>query len=217
MKKHLIALPLAALAVISMTGCSYPGSDEVANEYYEQVRGQQGQTQTQTPPATPAPAQPSQGTEQGWQTPGSEAESSAPAETESAAPSQEAGTTIDLGSDEVKGTVYLEAVQSFSPYLSKFVIDGDTLHYTKYTCLGEDKGSRASGKLTAWSVNEEKKEIQWPGDSDLQTGPVAVTDQFLETIYVTGDEMASSDLEAQQNAFSSMCLDAGQTIAEFVF
>ncbi|WP_140393307.1 hypothetical protein [Leucobacter sp. 7(1)] len=212
MKKHLIALPLAALAVISMTGCSYPGSDEVAAEYQKQVHEQQAQTQ----PAAPAPAQPSQDAEQGWQTPGSEVESSAPAETESAAPSQEAGTTIDLGSDEVKGTVYLEAVQSFSPYLSKFVVDGDTLHYSRYTCLGEDEGSRATGMLKPWSVNEQKKEIQWPGDSDLQTGPVAVSDQFLETMYVTGDEMATSDLEAQQNAFSSMCLDAGQSIAEFI-
>lgn len=212
MKKHLIALPLAALAVIGMTGCSYPGSDEVAAEYQKQVHEQQGQAQ----PATPAPAQPSQGTEQGWQAPDSGAGSSAPAETGSAAPSQETGTTIDLGSDEVEGTVYLEAVQSFSPYLSKFVIDGDTLHYTKYTCLGEDKGSRASGKLMAWSVNEDKKEIQWPGDTDLQTGPLAVTDQFLETSLVTGDEMASSDIEAQQSAFSSMCMDAGQSIAEFI-
>lgn len=206
MKKHLIALPLAALAVVGMTGCT---AVVVPDE-----------PQATVTLAPQGEAQPSQGAEQGWQTPDSEPESSAsaevPAETESAAPSQEAGITLDLGSDDVKGTVYLEAVQSFSPYLSKFVIDGDTLHYSKYTCLGEDKGSRASGMLKAWSVNEDKKEIQWPGDSDLQTGPVAVSDQFLETMYVTGDEMATSDLEAQQNAFSSMCMDAGQAIADFI-
>lgn len=202
MKKHLIALPLAALAVVGMTGCT---AVVVPDE-----------PQATVTLAPQGEAQPSQGAEQGWQTPDSEAESSAPAEAEPTAPSQEAGTTIDLGSDEVKGTVYLEAVQSFSPYLSKFVVDGDTLHYSRYTCLGEDEGSRATGMLKPWSVNEQKKEIQWPGDSDLQTGPVAVTDQFLETIYVTGDEMATSDLEAQQNAFSSMCLDAGQAIADFI-
>lgn len=206
MKKHLIALPLAALAVVGMTGCT---AVVVPDEPQATVTlAPQGEAQT------------SQDAEQGWQTPSTEVESSAPAdapaETGSAGPSKEAGITLDLGSDDVKGTVYLEAVQSFSPYLSKFVVDGDTLHYSKYTCLGEDKGSRASGMLKAWSVNEDKKEIQWPGDSDLQTGPVAVSDQFLETMYVTGDEMASSDLEAQQNAFSSMCLDAGQAISDFI-
>lgn len=207
MKKHLMTLPLAALAVIGMSGCT---AVIVPDEPQATVTVSPQDSEAQT----------SQDAEQGWQTPSTEVESSAPAEApaeaEPSAPSQGPGTTIDLGSDEVKGTVYLEAVQSFSPYLSKFVVDGDTLHYTKYTCLGEDKGSRASGMLKAWSVNEEKKEIQWPGDSDLQTGPVAVTDQFLETMYVTGDEMATSDLETQQNAFSSMCMDAGQAIADFI-
>lgn len=206
MKKHLIALPLAALAVISMTGCT---AVVVPDE-----------PQATVTLAPQGEAQPSQNAEQGWQTPSTEVESSAPAEApaeaESSAPSQEAGTTIDLGSDEVKGTVYLEAVQSFSPYLSKFVVDGDTLHYSRYTCLGEDEGSRATGMLKPWSVNEQKKEIQWPGDSDLQTGPLAITDQLLETSLVTGGEMASSDLEAQKSNFSSMCLDAGQSIAEFI-
>lgn len=220
MKKHLIALPLAALAVISMTGCSYPGSDEVANEYYEQVRGQQGQTQPQ--PGTPAPAQPTQDAEQGSQSPSTEAESSAPAEapagTEAAAPSQEAGTTIDLGGDDVEGTVYLEAIQGFSPEMDKYVIDGDTIHYAKYTCLGEDKGLRVKGTLVPWDEAGEQYEIEWLRNTDVLNGPLSYDDDVLDTSMLgnAGGGIASTDLEAEQAAFSSMCLEAGEAIAGFV-
>ncbi|MEU3041576.1 hypothetical protein ABZ700_11595 [Streptomyces diastaticus] len=197
MKKHLMALPLAALAVIGMSGCT---AVVVPDEPQATV----------TVSPQDSDAQPSQDAEQGSQTQDSETKPAVPSQ------EQEAGTTIDLGGDEMKGTVYLEAVQSFSPYLSKFVVDGDTLHYSRYTCLGEDEGSRATGTLGAWHINEELQEIQWPGETDLQTGPLAITDQLLETSLVTGDEMASSDLEAQKSRFSSMCMDAGQSIAEFI-
>lgn len=205
MKKHLIALPLVALAAIGMTGCT---AVVVPDEPQATV--------TLAPKDTSA--QPSQSSEQGWQTqaPETGAETSAPTETGSAAPSQEAGTTIDLGSDGATGTVYLEAVQAFSPYMSKYVIDGDTVHYSKFTCVGEDKGARVKGTLTPWSTDKKQMEIKWSGNTDLDTGPFLVTDQAMETTLITGDDVAFSDLEAQKNTFSAMCLETGDAIASIV-
>lgn len=216
MKKHLIALPLAALAVIGMTGCTAV------------VVPDDPQATVSLAPTQPAPsqeseaAQSSQDAEQGWQTPTTEAESSAPAEapagTEAAAPSQEAGTTIDLGGDDVEGTVYLEAIQGFSPEMDKYVIDGDTIHYAKYTCLGEDKGLRVKGTLVPWDETGEQYEIEWLRNTDVLNGPLSYDDDVLDTSMLgnAGGGIASTDLEAEQAAFSSMCLEAGEAIAGFV-
>lgn len=210
MRKALIALPLAVLTMIGLAGCTaveVPDKPQATVILTPQTDKDSPAT-TDTPSAPPAEVQPGQPTQA----------SSVPAE--SAEQTQKTGTTLDLEADGVEGTVYLQAVQDFSPYLNEFIVDGDTILYKRFNCLG--KQAEHSGTLNNWGG--EGKWVEWGSSVSADamapsTGGTVITATTMDTTSITISQIneATTEADAQTRHLRAMCLETGDTILNVVF
>lgn len=198
MKKKMIALPLAVLAVIGLAGCSYPGSDEIAAEYYEQARTSNGSA------TAPAAAGTSTAT-----APADEEQAAAPEASEPAeeSPSASPRSTLDLssGDEDSEGKRYYMAVQKFSPTIDSWLIDGEKAHFTQYDCTGAVT-VKGTGTLEPFG---EEYWLEWdPGISVMDTQMIGttfeITDEYLAQANGS-DDAATPDKAAEAQEFAQMC------------
>ncbi|WP_433674794.1 hypothetical protein [Microbacterium gorillae] len=134
------------------------------------------------------------------------------APTEAPAAEEPDENAVDLSTEE--GTVYLHAVQAFSPRLERWVVDGDTLIFQELDCLGRTKKDVTANLV---DTGADTYLATWEGDNPLMHSPqskLTITDTALTPDY---GEIASSRAEAQADIYQNMCIEAGGAIASFIF
>jgi hypothetical protein len=205
--KKILTTALTVIAVpLLLTGC-------IAVESAPQGSEQQPPaTQSAAPEQSPAPA------EEITDAPTVDATEPADADGDDAAPTEFPATeepdenAVDLSAED--GTVYLHAVQAFSPRLERWVVDGDTLIFQELDCLGRTKKD-VTANLVDTGANTFL--ATWEGDNPLINSPqsaLTITDTALTPDY---GEIASSRAEAQADIYQNMCIEAGGSIASFIF
>ncbi|MBP1325063.1 hypothetical protein JOF28_000295 [Leucobacter exalbidus] len=197
MKKQAIALSLVAAVLLGTTACtSYPGSDEIAAEYYAQVRAEAAaeqipsDTEQQQDPAAQEPA---------VEQPASETDSS-------------------KGTAPQSGTEYFQANQRFSPVLDKWVVDGTTVSFKQYSCAGSVTGE-GNGTLAPTGYADGSLEITWDPDAtgvDSVGRNLEITDRYLSQLHGIDDGAAIVDKKAAAVKFTKMCGELGDTVLKLL-
>ena len=191
---------LLAIALLGLSGCGYPGDDEDRAAIHAGAQDPQ-------PPATSAPSSEPE-------TPGEDDES-----TEDGSQGESTGETADLGVED--GEVqYLRAIQNFSPTLERWVVDEEAgeVTYSLINCLGQAQSEGVATLEQGDGGEGTAFEATWIGASPLEN--VAAESVLLD---ITDDtltnfsDVATSRTEIEAGNFVSMCTEAGETAAEFVF
>lgn len=199
--KKMFALPVAAAVVaLSMGGCV-----TVDNTPVSAPKTGQSSQEAQAPephPTEEAAPQPSDGGEP---------------ESETAAPEIE---TIDLSPES--GTLYLHAVQAFSPEFEAWTIDTEagTVEYRRYSCLGTTQGIGVGSIAPREGGDEDAYMITWEGENPGRAGNgsslqdrVTVSEKTLQS----GSEVSTTHHDIEVERFTGLCKDAGEMVAGFVF
>lgn len=202
MKKIPATLAVVAAAGLMLSGCvtieSEPqGSDEV--------------------PATSAPAtEPAQDEGEAPADESSEPDADATEDDQESEEPDESAETVDIAGD-AEGTVYARAHQAFSPYLVVWVVDEDEsrIVYTERNCLGRIV-EQGSGSYED-PADEDYTLITWDANpfGNGQTSRVDLTETSVGIQYQS--ETATTSVEAATDQYMGMCVDAGETVADFIF
>ncbi|MFP3397639.1 hypothetical protein SB749_15015 [Brevibacterium sp. SIMBA_078] len=188
------AVASLALAVLALTGCVVENAPA----------GAKG-------PKTPATSAPSTEPE----TPGEDDESTA----EDGSQDESKGETTDLGVED--GQVqYLRAIQNFSPTMERWVVDEDAAEvtYSTMNCLGQPEAEGVATLEQAGGNEGTAFEATWIGKSPLKNvAAESVRLEITEDTLTNFSDVATSRTEIEARNFSRMCVDAGETAADFVF
>lgn len=221
--KKMFALPvMVATAALALGGCVTVDNTPVSAP----------KTETTEEAAQPQPAEevdapaPSDG--------GGEAEAPAPSDgggegTEALAPSDGGGESegspapdaeeVELSPEE--GTLYLRAIQGFSPELEAWTIDtdADAVEYRRYNCLGTTSSVGVGTIAPREGGDEGDYLISWEGDSPMPAGSgasqeerVTMTDRTLEVSM----DVSSTHHDIELERFGGMCKSTGEAVARFV-
>lgn len=221
MNKHLIAAPLAILAVLGMTSCTAVAVSEHPQATVTiEPQGENGsgvlnleggsESSENSPTATP---------------PSSSEEEVKPDEKPSTSKldlgaSKDAGTTDSKTPEKstAKGTRYLKANQAFSPSLSVWDVDGEKVSYKEYNCLAKVV-AQGSGVLAPTGWDDGSQELAW--------GPESLNVEMVETYLVVAEDTLTPSAGMEQAAstnkswhaeqFTSMCAETGDTVVDIVF
>lgn len=193
-----MSLSLVAAALLGKTACtSYPGSDEIAAEYYAQVRAEAASEQ-------PLPSDAEQPPESAAEEPATEQ------------------TPSDTAAPEVStpqaGTEYFQANQRFSPVLDKWVIDGTSASFKQYSCTGSVT-AEGNGTLEPAGSTGESFSLTWdPATTgvDMVGRQLEITDRYLSQAYGIDDGAAVTDKKAAAVKFTKMCGELGDTVLKIL-
>lgn len=192
-----MGLSLVAAVLLGMTACtSYPGSDEIAAEYYAQARAEAASERF-------LPADPGQP-----QDPASE--------TAAEQPSSEADKPKSVLPEGA--TEYFQANQRFSPVLDIWVVDGTTASFKQYTCSGS-LTAEGMGTLAPTGYSDGSLEIKWDPDAtgvDLVGRNLEITDRYLSQMHGIDDGAAITDKPAAAAKFTKMCGELGDTVLKLL-
>ncbi|MGO1971606.1 MAG: hypothetical protein ACTH2Q_01480 [Propionibacteriaceae bacterium] len=118
-------------------------------------------------------------------------------------------------------TVYLHAIQAFSPKVDWWRVDGEDLSYKQVNCLGR-KIIDATGTLGP--DEDGVREVTWDEANPLAAdgGEVSglqsqleINENHLVEEGMPDDDRATSDIEPERDRFLAMCKEAGETVADF--
>lgn len=192
MKKQTLALPLAALALIGMTGCT---AVVVPDEPQATVTlaPQDGTSTTET---NPVPE------DSGSQEPAQSEQAEQPAESQN--------STLDLsaGDEGSEGTRYYMAEQKFSPTINSWLIEGTEVHFKQYNCTG---AAVVTGTGTLEPYGEENGYLlEWdPGISVMDTQMIGdtfvITPEYMAQMNSIDTNAATPDKAAEAQEFVQMC------------
>lgn len=204
---------LVAVSMLS-AGCGYPGD--------AQDRAAAGAQPTATATVTVGPDG----------TPSSTPEDSSSA---SGSPTAGASTTpkptlplVDLSPET--GTTYLAAHKAagmlsppkiMGPWVVQWHIDGDQVTYREINCLGTAVRTATGtledgedGQVVRWIDNGDgEADDPWVGNAATETTRVKVSDAELKASL---QEVATSDVDGQTEAFVGHCKDAGEDVVDFL-
>lgn len=107
------------------------------------------------------------------------------------------------------GHEYAVSIQTWSPYMQLWRVDGTAVTYTQINCLG-DEGEVTTG---TWEGNT----ITWDGRSPIHGAGMGSTSSIEplteDTLHRVGArESAVSDIEGQVTAHVEKCREAGKTV-----
>lgn len=129
---------------------------------------------------------------------------------------EESSESVDIAGGE-EGTVYARAHQAFSPHLVVWVVNEDEsrIVYMERSCLGSivEQGSGSYEQ----PADEDYTEIAWDANpfGNGLTSRVDLSEHSIGVQY--SGEAATTSVEAAVDEYQGMCIDAGETVAEFVF
>lgn len=184
-----------ALATLVLTGCV--------------VENVPAGAQDPRPPATSAPSTEPEppGEEEGVES------------TEDGDQGEKSGATADLGVED--GQVqYLRAIQNFSPTLERWVLDEEAgeVTYRLMNCAGQTKSEGVASLEQADGGEETAYLATWIGKSPMENiAAESVRLEITEDTLANFSDVATSRTEVETGNFVSMCAEAGETAAEFVF
>lgn len=202
MRRTIVVIVTAA--VVTMTGCSYPGDEEDRAA----AREQQGV------PTAPAPSQETTGQDRGTD------------KDETTTPSPDA-PKVKLTPEDGE-VMYLRAEQRFSPWLYRWTVTEDKTRAELriYECTGQVKSEGTGSMAVDSNADGEFHKITWAGDagplevagSPSTTYRAAITDEYLVNITQEGkvDEHAVADHQAELAEYLGMCATAGKAAARFL-
>src|SRR5699024_5639412 len=106
------------------------------------------------------------------------------------------------------GTEYALSVETWSPYLELWRLDGAAVTYTEINCLGQHDAT--GGTI-------EGEDITWDGSSPIHgagTGSTTYLSELTDTtLHRSGArESATTDVEGQLTAHVERCEAAGETL-----
>ncbi|WP_345078768.1 hypothetical protein [Brachybacterium paraconglomeratum] len=217
MKKKMLALPaMAATALIVLSGCSVVIED-----------GPKNQEPTAQGTTAPVTTEPSDEPTEVEETAAPEASDGGDQETEPSDGGSDQETEsklppLKLTPDE--GTLYLRAVQAFSPRLESWVLNeaGDEVHFVEYNCTGQAQHD-VYGTLTDYETNDEGEfyTVTWQGpnpqeSSTSRTDALEITERIVVPKDAGSDEIASAGSEAVLNQYVGMCKGAGEMAVTFL-
>lgn len=130
---------------------------------------------------------------------------SLPEETESASVTAAAAEHLTAES----GDEYARSVQTWSPYMELWRVDGTSVTYTEINCLGD------AGEVTPGTWTDDT--ITWEGRSPIHGAGMGNTSSMEplteDTLHRVGArESATSDIEGQLTAHIEKCKEVGETV-----
>ena len=190
MKKNVIALPLAALAMLGMTGCTAVVVPDEPQATVTLGPQEDAGTPTASDPADDQVDQPEQ-----------------PKQSEQPAESQSSTLDLDAGDEGSEGTRYYMAAQKFSPTLDSWLVDGEKAHFTQYDCTGA-VAVKGTGTLEPYGEENEYL-LEWdPGISVMDTQMIGSTFVITEEYLAQsngGTNAATPDKAGEAAEFAQMC------------
>jgi|GEM_PF-2191798 len=195
---------LVAVSMLS-TGCGYPGD--------AQDRAAAGAGPTATETVTVGPDDSS------TTTPGSGSPTTGSSPTLPVVDlSPETGTTY-LAAHRAAGM--LSPPKIMGPWVVQWHIDGDQVTYREINCLGTAVRTATGtledgedGQVVRWIDNGDgEADDPWVGNAATETTRVKVSDAELKA---TLQEVATSDVDGQTEAFVGHCKDAGEDVVDFL-
>lgn len=107
------------------------------------------------------------------------------------------------------GDEYAVSIQTWSPYMQLWRVDGTSVTYTQINCLGDE------GEVTAGTWTDDT--ITWEGRSPIQgagMGNTSLMEPLTEdTLHRVGArESAVTDIEGELTAHVEKCKEAGETV-----
>lgn len=217
MKKS-IALSMTALALIGLTACT---DIRIAED---------PQAEVTLPAQTPVAEAPAEETEPptpesnedveatGDDTSGIDEMLDGAKESASAA----VGKTINLGLPPDEGTMYLLANLAFNPWLDRWVVNGDEIHYQRYNCVGK-MTEEAYGVMSKAGTSDNMFDVEFDSlaPETLMGGSnwaqLEITERKLTTPHNVSEPSAITNTELAVNEFTELCGDTAETVASFVF
>ncbi|WP_432789371.1 hypothetical protein QYM46_13670 [Brevibacterium sp. K11IcPPYGO002] len=189
------AVASLALATLALTGCV--------------VENVPAGAQDPQPPATSAPSTEPEppGEEEGDES------------TEDGSQDESKAETSDLGVEDGQ-TQYLRAIQNFSPTLERWVLDEDAeeITYSLINCAGQAESEGVANLEQAAGSEGTAFEATWIGKSPLENvAAESVRLEITDDMLTNFSDVATSRTEIEAGNFSRMCVDAGETAADFVF
>ncbi|WP_169252860.1 hypothetical protein [Brevibacterium sp. 'Marine'] len=184
-----------ALAAFVLTGCV--------------VENVPAGAQDPQPPATSAPSS----------APETSAEEDTSERTENDGNDEPTAETTDLGVEDGQ-TQYVRAIQNFSPTLERWVLDedADEVTYSIINCLGQAESEGVANLEPAEGGEGTAYEATWIGKSPLENvAAESVRLEITDDTLTNFSDVATSRTEIEAGNFSRMCVDAGETAADFVF
>ncbi|SMX99046.1 hypothetical protein [Brevibacterium linens] len=184
-----------ALAAFVLTGCV--------------VENVPAGAQDPQPPATSAPSS----------APETSAEEDTSERTENERNDEPTAETTDLGVEDGQ-TQYVRAIQNFSPTLERWVLDedADEVTYSIINCLGQAESEGVANLEPAEGGEGTAYEATWIGKSPLENvAAESVRLEITDDTLTNFSDVATSRAEVEAGNFSRMCVDAGETAADFVF
>lgn len=130
--------------------------------------------------------------------------------------------SFSLVPESPTSVTYLRAVQDFSPGLEVWSVDGDELHYVAYNCVGGRTEEAYAGLVENADLTTTAR---WDGDApgeltgySMETeSDLTIDERTLRPVLGGSDTIASTRYELELQDFSRMCLDAGNSVAAFVY
>lgn len=157
---------------------------------------------------------------------------SAPA-TKSETPTDEDGdeSTVDGGNDEPTAettdlgvedgqTQYVRAIQAFSPQLERWIVDEEAgeVTYSIINCLGQAQSEGVATLEPTEGDDDSAWTATWIGASPIENvAAESIRLEITEDTLKNFSDVATSRAEIEAGNFSRMCVDAGETAADFVF
>lgn len=213
------SLAAASLALMTLAGCVAVDSEPRGGGDVAQAEEKPAKTTAPEPDATKEP----------------ETEVDETAEPDATAEPEETDEPIGREEEEIEETnlaaedgetVYLLAVQGFTPELERWTVDEEMslLHYTRYSCIGsvqeEVYASLVASEDVRATTGGDLYTATWEGSNPMlaesRTTDFEITDRTLVRKNGLADEVASVHLESVVAEFSGMCRDSRNAVANFV-
>ncbi|PRI10511.1 hypothetical protein [Leucobacter massiliensis] len=209
--KRITAGLATALLTLTVAGCSYPG-----NEGVEPIAAKT---------ATPEPTSPSDAEPTEEPTPEGTEELDDLSATVTPAPSEKPEGELDSDADpivlgEEGSTLYLRAIQAFSPELESWSVDLERgrVHYLRHTCIGSIEGEGyGSVAPNEDSVYADSWIVTWEGENPTEHSDSLTTWATITDAALTADvDVSSVHTDIEMREYREMCLGAGEMLIDFI-
>lgn len=197
-----IGAALLVAAALALSGCSYRGDDEDRAAFHAEAQDPVPSAPATEPtePETPAEETGDESTEEGGQ-------------------GEKSGATAELGVED--GQVqYLRAIQNFSPALERWVLDEEAgeVTYGIVNCAGQTKSEGVATFERVDGGDGAAFEATWIGKSPLENvAAESIRLEINDETLTNFSDVATSRTKTEGGNFASMCAEAGETAADFVF
>lgn len=107
---------------------------------------------------------------------------------------------------------YALSVQTWSPYMEVWTVDGSAVTYEKVNCIGDVEST--TGTWTEGAITWDGENPRVGAGPNSTTSMAPLTDDVLRPLAARED--AVSDLEGQRAAHIEKCKEAGETVGKIV-